>query len=203
MTPPKFIVIDGIDGTGKSTLVATLSDYLQTVKGCKVKIIHVVETTPLASHVRDYLRQEDSRNASHTSLGLLFCAAINDSIERLIKPAIDEGYTVICDRYTPSTRVYQSDSPYINKMCDVIDNQLMPDLTFILDAPPRVILKRIGVRGADMESTESQTIDVIKDRRKLYIEVARRLGDNAYVIDASNSHEEVEQRVTSIVNTFY
>lgn len=203
MSVPKFIIIDGVDGSGKSTVVESLKDYLQTVKGLKVKVVHVVESTILAGHVKKYLKDEDSYKASDTSLGFLFCAAISDSIERLIKPAIEEGYVVICDRYTPSTRVYQSTSPYIDKMCDMIDNQLMPDLTVILDVPPRVILKRIGVRGADMDSTESHDIVQISDRRRKYANIASTLGVNAYVVDASNSPSDVEQRVFNIVDTYY
>lgn len=203
MSTPKFIVIDGVDGSGKSTLANELKDYLQTVKGCKVKIVHVVESTRLAAHVKEYLKYDESRYTSATSLGFLFCAAIHDSIERLIKPALAEGYTVICDRYTPSTRVYQSTSPYIDKMCDIVDNQLMPDITFILDVPPRILLKRLDARGYDTDSTESRDIEEISERRRLYMNIATKLGDGAHVIDASNSHSDVEQRVFSIIDTYY
>lgn len=199
---PKFIVVDGIDGVGKSLLVNNIQSYL-TDKEYDSRIVHVVESTPLAASVKATLKSADAGALSATTLGLLFSAAISDVIEKVIQPAHEKGQIIISDRYTMSTRVYQSDSDYIEKICDIVDSLLIPDITFVLDAPPEVIQARVGNRGSDGDVTESICDKEINKRRMAYAKLANLYDKDTYIIDASGSPEDVLSRVKEILDTYY
>lgn len=202
VSKPNFIVVDGIDGVGKSLLVKNISKYLDN-KNLISSVTHVVESTHMAMEIKKYLKCSDAKNASATSLAFLFCAAINDVIEKVIEPAQARGEIIISDRYTMSTRVYQSDSKYIDKVCEIIDSILTPDIVFVLDAPPSIIRKRATARGYDNDVTESMDVDVINERRKKYAGLARLYSKDTYMIDASGTPEDVTQRVYDILDTYY
>lgn len=199
---PNFIVVDGIDGVGKSLLVEAIDRYL-TNQTLITKVVHIVESTHLASEVKRYLKCSDAPQASATTLALLFCSAINDVIERVIEPAQLNGEVVIADRYTMSTRVYQADSRYVDTICDIIDSVLTPDITFVLDAPPAILKERMDVRGPDGDVTESNCDILINQRRKDYARLARSASRDTYMIDASGTPEDVAQRVFDILDTYY
>lgn len=202
MGSPNFIVVDGIDGVGKSTIVCGIEDYLLN-KSKKPNIVHVVESTFLSSEVKRYLKSNDVKQTSATTLGFLFCAAINDVIERIIIPSMAAKEIIICDRYTLSTRVYQENSHYIDTMCNIIDSTLMPDITFILDAPPEIIRERMLARTDDGDITETIDVDIVNHRRMAYVAQARRLGANAYLIDASCDVNTVLGKIYKILDTYY
>lgn len=199
---PTFIVIDGIDGAGKSLLVEAMRAYFLNKK-LESKVVHVVESTYLAGEVKRYLKGEDVKCASATTLSFLFAAAINDVVERVIEPAQLTGEIIISDRYTMSTRVYQAESKYVDTVCDIIDSILTPDITFVLDAPPSILKSRMGVRGSDGDLTESICDTTINNRRKQYARLARVANKDTYVIDASGSPDDVSQQVFDILNTYY
>lgn len=199
---PNFIVVDGIDGVGKSLLVENIGKYLVN-KELISRVVHIVESTHLASEIKKYLKCTDAKTASATSLAFLFCAAISDVIEKVIQPAHNNGEIIISDRYTMSTRVYQSESKYIDKVCDIIDSIMSPDITFVLDAPPSVIRQRATLRGADGDVTESIDTHVINERRKKYAGLARLSNKDTYIIDASGTPEDVTKRVYDILDTYY
>ena len=199
---PRFIVVDGIDGVGKSLLVNNIQLYLANKK-YDSQIVHVVESTPLAANVKAILKSTEVIGLSATTLGLLFSAAISDVIEKVIQPAQQKGQIIISDRYTMSTRVYQSDSDYIEKICDIIDSLMTPDITFVLDAPPEIIQARVGVRGSDGDVTESICDEEINKRRMSYAKLANLSNKDTYIIDASGTPEDVLQRVKEILDTYY
>lgn len=199
---PNFIVVDGIDGAGKSALVEGLSSYFFN-KNLKSKVVHIVESTYLASEVKKYLKTDDAKQASATTLGFLFGAAINDIVEKVIEPAQLAGDVIISDRYTMSTRVYQADSKYIDTICDIVESVLMPDITFVLDAPPSILKQRMSIRGSDNDVTESVCDETINNRRKAYARLARVANKDTYIIDASGTQEDVIQQVYAILNQYY
>lgn len=199
---PNFIVVDGIDGVGKSLLVESIEGYFERLS-LTAKVVHIVESTPLAAQVKQYLKCADVKYASATTLALLFCSGINDVIERVIEPAQLSGQIVIADRYTMSTRVYQSESRHVDRICDIIDSVLTPDVTFVLDAPPGVLKNRMGIRGSDGDITESNCDVIINQRRKNYARLARNASRDTYMIDASGTSDDVRQRVFDILDTYY
>lgn len=199
---PNFITVEGIDGVGKSTIVDLIDNYLDSL-GYNTQVVRQNRDTHLAMKVRNYLSCEDAKETSPTTFAFLFCASINDTIEKVIEPAHLSGKIVISDRYTLSTRVYQRESKYINMVCDIIENQLTPDLIFVLDAPPAVVQARITLRNEGGDVMESVNTDVLNERRKEFLRLSRKRGLNTYHIDASGSQDSVVEQVTRIINKYY
>lgn len=199
---PNFITVEGIDGVGKSTAVAAMQTYLESVN-LNVQVVRQNKDTPLARKIRAFISCDDAFDTSPTTFAFLFCASINDSIEKLIEPAHMNGKIVISDRYTMSTRVYQHESKYIDKVCDIIENQLMPDLIFVLDAPPDIVTARILKRNEVTDAIESTDDDVLNNRRKGFMRHARINGKNTHVIDASGTAEYVAEQIINVLKRYY
>lgn len=199
---PNFITVEGIDGVGKSTVVATIAEYLNGVK-INTQIVRQNKDTVLARKVREFISCKEAYDTSTTTFALLFAASINDSIERIIDPAHLNGKVVISDRYTMSTRVYQRDSKYVDRICDILENQLMPDLIFVLDAPPNIVKARISERAESTDALESADDEKLNDRRKEFLKIARTYSKNTYTIDASGTQESVAEQIIKILATYY
>lgn len=199
---PNFITVEGIDGVGKSTVVATIAEYLNGVK-INTQIVRQNKDTVLARKVREFISCKEAYDTSSTTFALLFAASINDSIERIIDPAHLNGKVVISDRYTMSTRVYQRDSKYVDRICDILENQLMPDLIFVLDAPPNIVKARISERAESTDALESADDEKLNDRRKEFLKIARTHSKNTYTIDASGTQESVAEQIIKILATYY
>ena len=199
---PNFITVEGIDGVGKSTVVDLMDEYLNDL-GYNTQIVRPVKDTPLSLKVRNFLSCEDAKNISPTTFAFLFCATINDVIEKIIEPAHLNGKIVISDRYTLSTRVYQRESKYISMVCDIVENQLTPDLIFVLDAPPDVVQERITARGEGDDVMESVSPDILNERRKEFLRLSRARGANTYRIDASGSQDSVTEQILRILDRHY
>lgn len=199
---PNFITVEGIDGVGKSTVVATIAEYLNGVK-INTQIVRQNKDTVLARKVREFISCKEAYDTSTTTFALLFAASINDSIERIIDPAHLNGKVVISDRYTMSTRVYQRDSKYVDRICDILENQLMPDLIFVLDAPPNIVKARISERAESTDALESADDEKLNDRRKEFLKIARTHSKNTYTIDASGTQESVAEQIIKILATYY
>lgn len=199
---PNFITVEGIDGVGKSTVVATIADYLNDID-INTQIVRQNKDTVLARKVREFISCKEAYDTSSTTFALLFAASINDSIEKIIEPAHLSGKVVISDRYTMSTRVYQRDSKYIDKICDILENQLMPDLIFVLDAPPSVVKARIIERDEETDALESADDEKLNGRRKEFLKIARTHVKNTYTIDASGTQESVAEQIVKILSSYY
>lgn len=199
---PNFITVEGIDGVGKSTVVATIAEYLNGVK-INTQIVRQNKDTVLARKVREFISCDEAYDTSSNTFALLFAASINDSIERIIDPAHLNGKVVISDRYTMSTRVYQRDSKYVDRICDILENQLMPDIIFVLDAPPNIVKARISERAESTDALESADDEKLNDRRKEFLKIARTHSKNTYTIDASGTQESVAEQIIKILATYY
>lgn len=199
---PNFITVEGIDGVGKSTAVDTMAKYIESM-GLNTVVVRQNKDTYLAKEIRKFISCDEALTTSPTTFAFLFCASINDSIEKLIEPAHLNGKIVISDRYTMSTRVYQHESKYIDKVCGIIENQLTPDVTFVLDAPPSVVKARILNRNEATDVIESVDDDILNIRRKGFVRHARRSGKNTYIIDASGTQEWVAEQIIDILDTYF
>ena len=145
----KFITFEGIDGAGKSTQVKLLHQNLAK-QGFDCIVTREPGGSPGSETLREILVDKNKYNWSNLSELLLFFAARKDHVEKTILPALKAGQIVICDRYTDSTRVYQSQGK--KELRDLIETlqrdiiQLEPDLTFILSINPEMSLQRTGSR---------------------------------------------------------
>ena len=136
-----FISFEGIDGSGKSTQIQKLAEFLETL-GFDVIITREPGGSIGGEEIRNLLLQgEVDRWSAETEI-LLFTAARRDHLERIILPAIGNGKIVICDRFTDSTRMYQGmRGPNLRDLVDMLNEKIIncdPDLTIMIDINPRL-----------------------------------------------------------------
>jgi dTMP kinase len=136
---------------------------------------------------------------------LLFAAARSDHVEQVIRPAIERGLVVLCDRFLDSTRVYQGvtgdlDPAFIASVERVAINGMTPDLTLILDLDPELGLRRAGERrGAGaVDRFEREALSIHRRRRKAFLDIARNEPERCVVIDAER---DVDAIAADIVKT--
>ncbi len=132
---------------------------------------------------------------------LLFCAARREHVERVIRPALEEGKIVICDRFMDSTLAYQGGGrgisfEIIQELNRISTGGLEPDLTILLDVPPEVGIKRI--RG-ERDRIEKEELEFHRRVREAYLEIARREPHRVVVVDGTGEPEEVRKNIEKIV----
>jgi dTMP kinase len=194
MARGQFITVEGGEGTGKSTLIASLEDALIS-RGLPVVVTREPGGTVLAEAVRALvLSPPDSEQWSALSQTLLVFAARNDHLEKLIRPALGRGEWVISDRFVDSTRVYQrlsgAEASTITALDALVVGDTQPDLTLVLDGPVDRLLQRRENRGVS-DVFETQTTDFHEKVREAYLEIARHEPDRCRVIDAMADPETV------------
>lgn len=147
-----FITVEGGEGVGKSTNIAVVEEWLRD-QGIGYRLTREPGGTPLAEQLRGLLlEQREEAMAPMTELLLMF-AARAQHIQQVIEPALAAGQWVICDRFTDATYAYQGGGrelprDWIATLESLVQGQLRPDLTLLLDAPVDVGLSRAGRRGS-------------------------------------------------------
>jgi dTMP kinase len=201
----KFITFEGGEGSGKSSHATTLAERLTA---CGLKAVQTREPggSPGAEAIRHVLLSGAAQPFGPDAEAILFAAARDDHVRSTIRPALDSGAWVVCDRFFDSTRVYQgvvgeADSRLIRGLERITVGDLKPDLTFILDVPAKTgrsrAAKRRGVKRADR--FEGEALDFHQRLRQAYLDLAAREPDRCVVIDARAPREEVAERIWSVV----
>lgn len=194
-----FITLEGGEGAGKSTQIKLLADRLRQ-SGREVVTTREPGGTPEAEKIRDLLVHRDGGEWTPMAEILLFFAARNMHVETLIRPALAAGKIVISDRFTDSTRAYQSyghgiDPDLIESLVRVSLQNFEPDLTFILDLDVKTGLARAGKRLTGEESGEDrfeQLDTAFHERlRRGYLEIAERNPERCVVVDAARPVGEI------------
>jgi len=194
-----FITFEGGEGTGKSTQIQLLAETLRAA-GHETVITREPGGTPEAEKIRELLVQRDGGAWTPMAEILLFFAARNMNVETLVKPALQEGKIVLCDRFTDSTRAYQSyghgvEPDVIESMVQLAIGGFEPDLTFVLDIEPSKGLARSGNRLSDEGSSEDRfenlDIEFHERLRQGYLEIAQRFEERCVVIDADRDIETI------------
>lgn len=198
MSKGKFIVIEGIDGAGKTTITTALNERMVEL-GYKTVHVGTSTTTEKHSSVATFIKDEmlsSNQNFSADTQGLLYCAAINDLVDTHIRPNIETGVWVLCERFTLSTRVYQAASTMTTAILEVVEQKIKPDLTVIIDIPPEVCAKRCESSGKD-DYFESASADTIATRRRLYRSYARNKR-NVVIVDGTKSVDSIVNEIISL-----
>jgi dTMP kinase len=202
-----FITFEGGEGAGKTTQINRLAQSL-TEQSHKVITTREPGGTPEAEKIRDLLVQRDGGQWSPISEALLLFAARSLHAERVIKPALDEGKIVICDRFTDSTRAYQGyghelDLKVIEDLVDTVLGGLEPNLTFILDIEPESGLsrseRRLASEALDIKQREDRfenlEIEFHEKLRQGFLEIAKNNPDRCKVLDATQSIDDISQEI--------
>lgn len=202
----KFITFEGGEGTGKSTQAKLLADRLR-VLGLGVKVTREPGGSPGAEIIRHVILSGAAKPLGAEAEAMLFAAAREDHLTNLIRPALEHGDWVVCDRFADSTRVYQGalgevDPRLIRRLEKITVGDTQPDLTLILDAPAEIGLSRAQARRGDDESDrfESETLEFHTRLREAYRQLAVSEPDRCVLIDASEPQERVTEKVWAAVN---
>jgi len=202
----KFITFEGGEGTGKSTQAATLARRLESM-GIGVLLTREPGGSPGAEIIRHVLLSGAAKPFGAEAEAMLFAAAREDHIKCAIRPALEAGKWVICDRFADSTRVYQGavgavDPRLIKALERVSVGELKPDLTLILDVPVKLGLKRAAGRrrGSAPDRFEAEQLDFHEKLRRAYLALAATEPQRCVVVDASIQKKEVAARVWKVVN---
>lgn len=187
-----FITLEGGEGAGKSTLQKALAERLEA-GGYKVVTTREPGGTKLAEVIRDLTLHPPGDDWTPLSEALLMNAARTDHIEKVIKPALDSGAWVICDRFSDSTLAYQSaddgvSMSVLKRLEKIVLGKTVPDLTIILDAPIGQLRVR---RGAETDAFESRGLAFHHAVREAFLEIADSDPKRCVVIDALQSPEAV------------
>jgi len=203
----RFITFEGGEGTGKSTHAAMLAARLKSL-GINVQLTREPGGSPGAEIMRYILLSGAVSSLGPNAEAVLFAAARDDHLNMLIRPALERGNWVVCDRFADSTRVYQGvagnvDSRMIRAMERIVVGDTKPDLTLILDVPAsegmRRAAQRRGTAGADRFETESLAFH--EKLRNGFFALASSEPDRCVLIDATLSKEEVGERIwRAVVN---
>ena len=197
-----FISFEGIDGSGKSTQIQRLADFLRSLR-----FDIVVTREPGGSvggeEIRKLLLQGDVDRWSAETEILLFTAARRDHLERIILPAMKNGQIVICDRFTDSTRMYQGmRGPKLKKLVDMLDKEVIghdPDLTILIDIDPEIGLRRAKSRETVEERFEDFGLELQKKMRKGFLDLSKQFSSRTSVIDGLQSEDKVSKEICSLV----
>jgi dTMP kinase len=202
----RFITFEGGEGTGKSTQAAMLAERLQAF-GLNVVLTREPGGSPGAEAIRHVVLSGAAQPLGSHTEALLFTAARDDHVRQLIRPALDDGHWVVCDRFADSTRVYQGvlgniDPRVIRALERVALGDTRPELTCILDLPPALGLTRAAKRRgrAIADRFEAETLDFHNKLRAAYRDLAEREPDRCVVFDATRDALTVANAIWAVVN---
>ncbi len=198
-----FIVLDGMDGSGKSELVKLLHNYLFS-KSKRYRILTTREPTNgiYGKEIREILVKENDPNINSKKLLELFIKDREEHLKNTIIPFLNKSNghdinIVICDRYYYSTISFQATQGLDMKMLIELNKEfLKPDIAFILDVKPEVALGRIK----DRRKEKFEQLEFMKKLRKKFLELPKLLKDNIKIIDASKSLNKVFEDIRKEVD---
>lgn len=201
-----FITFEGGEGAGKSTQITRLAEHLRAT-GDNVLVTREPGGTPGAEAARHVILSGAAEPFGPAMEALLFAAARNDHVEQVIRPALQSGRTVLCDRYIDSSRAYQGvtgnlDPNLMRAIEKAAINGLMPDLTIILDLPAEVGLQRANARrGAGAaDRFEKETIDLHIKRREAYLAIAKAEPERCKIIAADHPADAIATEIAALVD---
>lgn len=202
----KFITIEGIEGSGKSSQVTFMLDYFNQNR---IDAIYIREpgSVALSEQIRNIILDDKYKDMEPLTEALLFIAARAENVAKVIKPALDSGKWVICDRFIDSTYVYQSllkgvDYEFIKSLHNAVLQGVFPDHTFILDLPVEIAQQRLTYRQ-DNNRFDTMSIDHHQKIRDGYLKIASLNSDRIKVIDATPYAIQVHLDMRKYLNAIY
>ena len=204
-----FITFEGIDGSGKSTQIQLLKEMLEK-RNHVVTILREPGGNILSEQIRQLLLDSKEQVDPRCEL-LLFTAARAQLVGSVIRPALEAGNIVICDRYIDSSVAYQGygrglSIESIESINDFATAGLIPDITFIFDLSVDDAAKRAGFRSNDNQTKPDRmerSGDAFFERTKQgYLEIAKKSDRNIFIINANDAMNDIREQVESIVERY-
>jgi dTMP kinase len=197
-----FITLEGGEGVGKSTNLAFVAALLRSA-GHEVVTTREPGGTPLGERVRGWVLEGDHGGLSAEVETLLMFAARAEHLDKVIRPALASGRSVVCDRFTDATFAYQgggrgASRSLLDSLRREVQQGLEPDLTLLLDAPLEIGEGRIAARTLDHFEREARPF--FERVRAAYLDLAARAPKRITVIDASQPLEAVQSRIAAAID---
>ncbi|OTA19668.1 dTMP kinase [Xenorhabdus beddingii] len=199
----KFIVIEGLEGAGKTTAIQTVAEALKQYGISDPIFTREPGGTPLAEKLRQLIKQgiEGEPLTDKAEVLMLYAARVQ-LVENIIKPALAKGTWVVGDRHDLSSQAYQGggrgiDQHLMASLRDAALGDFCPDLTLYLDLPPEVGLQRASERG-ELDRIEKESLDFFNRTHERYLELVAK-NDNIRKIDATQSLEKVQDDIRHIL----
>ncbi|WP_311751713.1 dTMP kinase [Proteus columbae] len=206
MNNSKFIVIEGLEGAGKTSAIQTVIDTLKEQGITNLAFTREPGGTPLAEKLRELIKQGiDGEKVTDKAELLMLYAARVQLVENVIKPALAEGKWVIGDRHDLSSQAYQGGGRGLDKdlmlsLRNTVLGDFRPDLTLYLDLDPTIGLARARARG-ELDRIEKESMDFFYRTRERYQALAK--GDDSIItIDASQAIEKVQADIRQTLTTW-
>lgn len=205
----KFITFEGIEGSGKSTQIRILADYLK-LRGHEVVSSREPGGTPIGEKIRQVLLTPESKNMQPVTELFLYAAGRCQHVQEVIKPAKMAGKIVLCDRYADATTAYQGaarniDAKLLKAIHQLATDNLKPDLTVLLDCPVELGLRRIEERQpaipglGGLDRFEQEKIEFHEQVRQGYLKIAKAEPKRVRVIDALGDIHTVHEKIVEAV----
>lgn len=207
MSKGVFITLEGTEGSGKSTQLKTIEQYLQQHNRRYIKV-REPGGTPIAEEIRNLLKtpRKDDAMCDTTEL-LLMYAARAQLVNTVIKPAIEQGVDVICDRHDLSTVAYQGggrgmDLGEIKAISKVVLGDFKPNLTILLDIDPIKGMQRAKARG-ELDRFEQSKMDFFVRVRNTYLECAKQDPNIIKVVNGDDTLDNVSSHIRQLLDNLY
>lgn len=205
LTRGLFITFEGGEGAGKSTQIRMLAATLGA-SGREVVVTREPGGSPGAEAIRHVVLSGAAEPFGPEMEAVLFAAARADHIDRTIRPALERGAVVLSDRFVDSSRVYQGvtgglDRSFMEELERATVEDMMPDLTLILDIDPEEGMRRAGARrgASEADRFEKEGLSLHRRRRKAFLEIAKAEPKRCKVIDASRPVEKIAAEIAGVV----
>lgn len=204
MKNSKFIVIEGLEGAGKTSAIQTVVDTLKQQGITDLAFTREPGGTPLAEKLRELIKQgiKGEKVTDKAELLMLYAARVQ-LVENVIKPALAQGKWVIGDRHDLSSQAYQGggrgiDKALMKSLRDTVLADFKPDLTLYLDLDPAVGLARARARG-ELDRIEKESMDFFYRTRERYLALAKE-DASIITIDASQDIDKVQANIRDVLN---
>jgi len=200
-----FITFEGGEGSGKSTQIQTLKGRISTeIPDKDILVTREPGGTESAEAIRDLLVKGSAERWRAATEAMLMSASRHEHVVHVLRPALETGKVVLCDRYNDSTRVYQGivggvpeeDIEALNRLAC---GDLVPDLTILLDMDVEEGLRRAGARAGDESRFENKGTGFHSKVRTAFLDLAARNRDRFVVIDAGRGIEQIADEISDIV----
>lgn len=194
-----FITFEGIEGSGKTTQMQLLRDWLQA-RGEQVLATREPGGTAIGDRIRAILLDPNHTEMAAETEILLYSAARAQIVRQVIRPHLEQGWIVVCDRFFDSTLAYQGYGrglplDILRDITAFATGGLVPDLTFYLDLPVEVGLRRKAQTPAEWTRFEAETLAFHRRVRKGYLELASAEPRRWVVLDAGQPAELIQERI--------
>lgn len=201
--PGKFITLEGTEGVGKTTNRQFIQDYFKA-KSLPLCVTREPGGTPLAEEVRELLLAKRDENVDEQAELLLVFAARAQHLNQVILPALKRGEWVLCDRFTDATYAYQGAGrglslTTIEALEELVQGELRPDLTIVLDIDVETGLARAGERAA-LDRFESEAVEFFHRVRAGYQQRVASSPERYAVVDAGQPLEKVQQDIQLVLD---